>query len=176
MTSSPTGSRTTIFRQNKRRRGSGQAYALYHLCCVSLSTNLQVGRLAVDKGVVNRFIKHAIAQVKIDRPPGQDEGTSSPAQGSNVHIPVKVTTKMVARAQYERELQEAGSEEEDDLEVFNEASESETTAGTEPSPRKSKGKERADDDRMQTAPSAGQKRRRPQMDPFAGTYSGRSST
>ena len=126
----------------------------------------RIGRLAVDKGVANRFIKHAIAQIKFDRPPGQDEGISSQ---QDVRIPVKVTAKMIARAQYEKELKELGSEEEDDLEVIDDA-ESQPSSSASPPPDKGKGKASAEDliaDVAQTV--AGQKRRRPAVDPFAGT-------
>lgn len=127
--------------------------------------------MAVDKGVASRFIKHAISQVKFGRPPGQDEG--APVQDGNVRVPVKVTSKMMARAQYEKELKELGSEEEDDLEVIDDVDESEAT-GSEPS-SKGKGKERAADVPTQVEAVAGQKRRRPQIDPFAGKYPRRSS-
>ena len=96
----------------------------------------RTGRLAVDKGVANRFIKHAIAQIKFDRPPGQDEGISSQ---QDVRVPVKVTEKMIARAQYEKELKELGSEEEDDLEVIDDA-ESQSSSSNSPPSDKGKGK------------------------------------
>ena len=127
----------------------------------------RTGRLAVDKGVANRFIKHAIAQIKFDRPPGQDEGISSQ---QDVRVPVKVTEKMIARAQYEKELKELGSEEEDDLEVIDDA-ESQSSSSNSPPSDKGKGKASAEDlitDVAQTV--AGQKRRRPAVDPFAGTH------
>lgn len=127
----------------------------------------RAGRLAVDKGVANRFIKHAIAQIKFERPPGQDEGISSQ---QDVRVPVKVTEKMIARAQYEKELKELGSEEEDDLEVIDDA-ESQSSSSTPSTSDKGKGKARAEDliaDVAQTV--AGQKRRRPAVDPFAGAH------
>lgn len=134
--------------------------------------NTAIGRLAVDKGVANRFIKHAIAQVKFGRPPGQDEGAQ--AEGSNVRVPVKVTSKMIERAQYEKELKELGSEEEDDLVMIDDASESDATTGSEASV-KGKGKERAGDMPVQDETAVGQKRRRPQVDPFAGKHCSRGS-
>ncbi len=125
-----------------------------------------IGKFAVDKGVANRFIKHAIAQVKYGRPPGQDEGVSSEQQ--DVRVPVKVTEKMAARAQYEKELKELGSEEEEDLEVIDDA-EQYSSPLTPSAVDKGNGKARAEDilaDVAQTV--AGQKRRRPAVDPFAG--------
>lgn len=122
-------------------------------------------RLTVDKGVANRFIKHAIAQVQFGRPPGQDEGAA--AEGSSIRVQPKVTSKMMARAQYEKELKELGSEEEEDLEVIDDADDSDAAVESEPS-IKGKGKGRAVDAPVPEEPIAGQKRRRPQMDPFAG--------
>ena len=84
-------------------------------------------RFAVDKGVANRFIKHAISQVQFGRPPGQDEGVSEEA--NDVRVPVKVTSKMLARAEYEKELKDLGSEEEDDLEMIDDVAESEVPEG-----------------------------------------------
>ena len=97
----------------------------------------------MDKAAANRFIKHAIAQVKVGRPPGQDEGAAASAT-SNVRVPVKVTSKMAARAQYEKELKEQDSEEEDDLEVIDDAK-SDTSEPIVTS-AKGKGKQRATDD------------------------------
>jgi exosome complex protein LRP1 len=116
-----------------------------------------IGRLAVDKNIANRFIKHAIAQVQYGRPPGQDEGMASQP---DVHVPVRVTQKMIARAQYEKELRELGSEEEEELEVIGDAESD-----------KSKGKGKANVDEIlasATQDVVGQKRRRAPVDPFSG--------
>jgi len=73
----------------------------------------------IDKAAAGRFIKHAITQAKYGRPPG-DDVDAGPSQGSSdVRVPVKVTSKMVEREQYEKEIKELGSEEEDTLEVFD---------------------------------------------------------
>lgn len=134
--------------------------------CQCVLTVAFTGKFAVDKGVANRFIKHAIAQVKYGRPPGQDEGVSSEQQ--DVRVPVKVTEKMAARAQYEKELKELGSEEEDDLEVIDDAEE-DSSPLTPSAVDKGKGKARAEDILADVAQAvAGQKRRRPAVDPFAG--------
>jgi exosome complex protein LRP1 len=127
-----------------------------------------IGKLILDKGVANRFIKHAIAQVKLGRLSGQDEGVIT-EEPSGARVPVKITRKMMALAQYQAELKEIGSEEEDDLEVIDDA-ESETPEEP-PSSSKEKGKQRATEDvQIETEPPAGQKRRRPAVDVFAGEY------
>lgn len=119
----------------------------------------------MDKGVANRFIKHAIAQVKTGRPPGQDEG----AEQETVRVAVKTTSKMLARAQYEKEIKELGSEEEEDLEVIDDVDESQAV----PTAPSSKGKARAVADELlaDVAETAVEKkRRRPVVDAFGGMY------
>lgn len=81
---------------------------------------------------------------------------------------------MAARAQYEKELEEVGDEEESDLEVFGDeasvpdAHEAVTSSG------KSKGKGKATENVESESPAmtptsgAGKKRRRAAVDPFAG--------
>lgn len=119
--------------------------------------------MALDKGAVNRFIKHAIAQAKYGKPPSEDEGQPS----EDVRVPVKVTSKMIARAEYEKEVREQGSEEEEDidLEIFDEVADEQV----ELSPSSGgKGKQKATDEMNDDVElKTGQKRRRP-MDPFAG--------
>lgn len=126
-----------------------------------------VGSVAVDKAAANRFIKHAIAQVKAQRPPGDDEVPAHIRfnEDGSAPIPVKVTSKMLAREQYQQELKEAGSEEEDELEVIDDVEEEPgaeiSSSGT---PRTDKGKAKATD----AEDSGVRKRRRPVVDPFAG--------
>lgn len=119
----------------------------------------------MDKGAANRFIKHAITQVKhqqqqdqhITFEPTQAVGTSTAAP-----LPVKTTSKMLARAQYEQELKETPSDEEDDeLEVFDEM---EPEQDPENPDYKGKGKAPSVDGE----PQSGKKRRRPATDPFTG--------
>ena len=120
----------------------------------------------MDKGVANRFIKHAIAQVKAVRPPGQDEGVSSPSE-ETVRVPVKVTSKMLARAEYEREIKELGSEEEEDLEIIDDVDESSSPQAG--SANKGKGKVAGDENPADVSGTlTGRKRRRPAVDAFAG--------
>ncbi|TFY73680.1 hypothetical protein EWM64_g10331 [Hericium alpestre] len=132
--------------------------------------------LPVDKDAANRFIKHAISQVR----------QMAPVAGPSTHvkfddagiahdirdIPVKVTEKMLAREEYEKELREAGSdEEEEELEVIDDAEEEE-----EPSAADRKGKGKAASPPEDTSTELGSKRRRKPVDPFAGGLWGRSST
>ncbi|KAI0684769.1 hypothetical protein BC835DRAFT_1388170 [Cytidiella melzeri] len=124
-------------------------------------------KLAVDKNVASRFIKHAIAQVKYGRPPGQDEGM--PSQPENTRVPVKVTEKMVARAQYEKELRELGSEEEEDLDIIDDTEDQSMPDTPSAVVDKGKGKALTDDILADVAQAVtGQKRRRATLDPFAG--------
>ena len=127
-----------------------------------------IGTTTVDKAAANRFIKYAIAQVKAQRPPGEDEGAGPShvrfgENGEATKVPVKVTSKMAARAQYEKELAEAVSEEEEDaLEVIDD--EPPDTMDLEAGKNKGKGKAVENDTEVSLP---GRKRRRP-MDPFAG--------
>ena len=79
---------------------------------------------------------------------------------------------MEARAEYERKLKELGSEEEDDLEVFDEAEASpdkDAMEEEELSPPKDKGKSRmleSEGPGRREQPDS--RRKRPRIDPFAG--------
>ena len=128
-------------------------------------------RTSIDKAAAGRFIKHAIAQSTHGRPPGD----SAEATSSDVRVPARVTSKMVARAEYEKELNELGSEEEEELKMFDEPPEEAQREGDseeeenmeEVKLSKGKGKQKAvdaDEDDSQ----GGVKRKRPRMDPFAG--------
>ncbi|KAI0640012.1 hypothetical protein C8Q77DRAFT_101196 [Trametes polyzona] len=150
-----------------------------------------LGKNAVDKAAANRFIKHAIAQVRAQRPPGESEGSHirfdadgnapapAPSGPSASEIAPKVTSKMRARAEYERQLAEQGSEEEDQLEVFaDEDGDGEEGSGGSDEPEakssqgKGKGKARATaaaaEEPSQSESASSKKRRRPAVDPFAG--------
>lgn len=127
-------------------------------------------RLGIDKDAAGRFIKHAIAQSKYDRPPGGKQVTD------DVHVPVRITNKMLAREQYQKELDEMDSEEEEeDLKMFDEIPEDESDerAVEEIEPIKGKGKQKAADlvdDEIPNDSQTGVRRRRPGMDPFAGIF------
>ncbi|KAM5532258.1 hypothetical protein V8D89_014097 [Ganoderma adspersum] len=158
-------------------------------------------KTAVDRGAANRFIKHAIAQAKGQpqprtpgeapaqsdgaRPPAHthirfDEngnapsGSSSSASSSTpaMQIPVKVTSKMLARAEYQKKLAEedASSNDDDDgdgLDVIDGESEDDPEPERVSSKAKGKGKAKATSEEAAT-PGGAKKRRRPAPDPFAG--------
>ncbi|OCH95677.1 C1D-domain-containing protein [Obba rivulosa] len=124
--------------------------------------------MTVDKGAANRFIKNAIAQVREQRPPGDNEGQGPSHirfnQDGSAPIPVKVTSKMIARAEYQKQLEAVGSEEESELEVIEDADEASDGKVT----KKDKGKGRAVDGDAGAPTGARKKRRRPQVDLWAG--------
>ncbi|KAL7285517.1 hypothetical protein ACG7TL_000619 [Trametes sanguinea] len=136
----------------------------------------------VDKAAANRFIKHAIAQVRAQRPPGEGEGSSShihfdaegnapspTAAAATSSIPVNVTSKMRARAEYEKELAAQGSdEEEEELEVYGEDAAAGDDEAPEAKSSKDKGKGRATEETKEADSSGAKKRRRAAVDPFAG--------
>ncbi|KAI6112430.1 hypothetical protein EDD16DRAFT_1709790 [Pisolithus croceorrhizus] len=84
----------------------------------------------LDKEAAERFIKHAIAQVtnaKSAENEREDESmdavappTPGPSTSVLTRVPLKITSKMLERAEYERNLKELGDEEEDELQVFGE--------------------------------------------------------
>lgn len=80
--------------------------------------------MTIDKVAASRFIKHAIAQaVRAQDQPSQtadQEPTPGPSKIQVQPIPAGAATKMHARAEWEKQVQEA-IEEEEDLEVFDEA-------------------------------------------------------
>jgi exosome complex protein LRP1 len=98
----------------------------------------------------------------------QDLDISAPLQAStsSVPVPVKITSKMLARAQYEEELNESPSEDDEELEVFNEKDSDKVSNESDP---KAKGKaaDIAQQDDEVTQPTDKKRRRRP-VDPFAG--------
>ncbi|KAG7452192.1 uncharacterized protein BT62DRAFT_1071360 [Guyanagaster necrorhizus] len=127
--------------------------------------------IQVDRAAAGRFIKHAITQAKVGRPPGDTPAEPMPGL-SNVHVPVKVTDKMLERRKYEKEMKErdaAESSEESDLEIFDEKIDDD---GDEKVDVKGKGKvkEQSDERRLSADISAisRTKRRRATVDPFAG--------
>ena len=81
--------------------------------------------MTVDKSAANRFIKHAIAQAvgAQGQPsePAVQGSTPGPSKVQEQPIPAGAVTKIIARAEWEKQVQEAEGEEEEDLEVFDEA-------------------------------------------------------
>ncbi|KAJ7110328.1 Sas10/Utp3/C1D family-domain-containing protein [Mycena crocata] len=118
-------------------------------------------RAPIDKAAASRFIKHAITQSKLGQPAADAPQTQEPS----TFVPVKVTSKMAERAEYEAELRARGdaSSSEEELEMID---------GDEPEvpPVKSagKGKGKAKEVVTEEAVVIGSKRRRPAIDPFAG--------
>lgn len=137
------------------------------------------GKLGIDKAAADRFIKHAIAQAKnaqlVDGP--SDAATVACSSSSHERVPVKVTSKMVARAEYEKELKELGSEEDDDLQVFDEemvAEDEEAMNIPDDPPEETrsvgldKGKGRASEEEQPNDERVSSSRRkRPRVDPFS---------
>jgi hypothetical protein len=159
--------------------------SFYHLprtfiCCLFY---LSSERTELDKGAATRFIKHAIAQSQWKKTAAEEDeddnnnvtsdNTHQAVPSSSSHIPVKMTSKMIQRAAYEKEMkeQDAMESDEDELEVFEG---DELPMRTESNQViKGKGK------RKETTPPAVinedthislNKRRRPLVDPFAGTF------
>ncbi|KDQ63185.1 hypothetical protein JAAARDRAFT_147233 [Jaapia argillacea MUCL 33604] len=136
--------------------------------------------LTLDKSAANRFIKHAITQLK-------DNVSSSSNEIAPSHVrfgpdglklkadspapPVKVTSKMIEREKYQRELQEVGSDQEEDLEMFDDESSGQALPEAEPIPTTVKGKGRATttaNDLDHEGRGSAPKRKRPAIDPFGG--------
>ncbi|KAF8131670.1 hypothetical protein EV363DRAFT_1330693 [Boletus edulis] len=124
-------------------------------------------QMGIDKAAAERFIKYAIAQAKnsrlVDEPA---DGPLASSSSSHERVPVK----------YEKELKELGSEEEEDLEVFDEETgvEDEATDIADPPPeeprytRLDKGKGRASGEEQskgEEVPSS--RRKRPRIGPFS---------
>ncbi|KAF9225346.1 C1D-domain-containing protein [Gyrodon lividus] len=137
----------------------------------------QKRKLGIDKAAAGRFIKHAIAQAKnaqlMDEP--SDDATPVASSGSK-RVPVKVTSKMIARAEYEKEIKELGNEEEEDLEVFDDDDDDAMDiadglpeeARTRPlSLNKGKGRASNEEQSSQEDQAPTPRRKRPRIDPFS---------
>ncbi|KAJ3721895.1 Sas10/Utp3/C1D family-domain-containing protein [Lentinula raphanica] len=143
--------------------------------------NPPVRATQVDKAAANRFIKHAISQAQLDAiepaPKASSSSASSssntvPEPSSSVPVPIKVTSKMLERQEWQKRVDEAGSEEEEDLEGWEDADDDEEERGIVQEMKKpdvkGKGKSKAVDS---SEGQLGSKRRRPVIDPFsAGGY------
>lgn len=129
-------------------------------------------RLGIDKAAASRFIKHAIAQAKLVKAEEPSNTAHGPASSSSERVPVKITSKMAERAEYEKNLKELGSEEEEDLEVFVEAEVSGNEDAMEeeslPLPPQDKGKSRMVEREVpEHEEQVGGRRKRQRIDPFA---------
>ncbi|KAG2118143.1 Sas10/Utp3/C1D family-domain-containing protein [Suillus discolor] len=129
-------------------------------------------RLGIDKAAASRFIKHAIAQAKLVKAEEPSNTAHGPASSSSERVPVKITSKMAERAEYEKNLKELGSEEEEDLEVFVEAEVSGDDDAMEEEasllPPQDKGKSRMVEREVpEHEEQVGGRRKRQRIDPFA---------
>ncbi|KAJ6541854.1 Sas10/Utp3/C1D family-domain-containing protein [Mycena capillaripes] len=125
---------------------------------ITSAENPDAQRASLDKAAATRFIKHAITQSKL----GEGAAESSKEAEPSTFVPVKVTSKMVERAEYEAELRARGdaSSSEDELEIID---------GDDVPTMKSSGKGKGKAKEVVEEPvAAGSKRRRPAIDPFAG--------
>lgn len=126
-------------------------------------------RAEIDKAAAGRFIKHAITQVKYGKTPSD---TLEPTPTTSTFVEPKVTSKMLERQQYEKDLQERDAEEseEDVLEGFEDGDVSMDVDAVAPSiANKGKGKSKEALPAAEESPAKSNKRRRPAIDPFAGT-------
>lgn len=139
---------------------------------ITAAENPPTKRAEIDKAAAGRFIKNAITQAASSKPQAKDSAstTPEPSTSSSLRVPVKVTSKMLERQQYEKELtqqDEEGSEEEE-LTVFEDnvtgmAVDSSVITG----PTKGKGRE-VPSAIQEPIPQPSGKRKRPPVDPFAG--------
>lgn len=149
--------------------------------CTSNDANLVsivLEKPTIDKAAAGRFIKHAITQAKAVKISVDSNTTQAGSSTSAVRVPVKMTSKMLERAQYEKELKERDgkSDEEDDLDVIEEdvdmLVDEKMVIVDKSTDSKGKGKQNevilVEDDDAE-APVGG-KRRRPAVDPFAGEF------
>ena len=88
-------------------------------------------RTPLDMQAAGRFIKHGVTQSTFAQPRSSQETAPS------TFVPVKVTSKIIARAEYEQELANESSEEEEELKIFD---------GDEEEEEDEEGREGDDDD------------------------------
>lgn len=150
--------------------------------CILLSVHSTItthaGQLAIDKAAATRFIKNAISQIK-DTTPTNVSGSAATAtththihlsdrdgdsKANDVRAPAKLTEKMLEREKYHEALREEAllaSEEDEGLEIVDNNGDDEGKANAVGSPI-------SDVPPASSSTSAG-KRRRPPVDPFAGS-------
>ncbi|KAJ7146272.1 Sas10/Utp3/C1D family-domain-containing protein [Mycena epipterygia] len=127
---------------------------------ISSAENPETPRAPLDKAAAARFIKHAITQSTI----GASADAASQPPEPSTFVPVKVTSKMVDRAEYEAAQRARGdvSSSEEELEIID------GDEDAPPVPSSGKGKGKAKEIVEEPVAAAGGKRRRPAIDPFAG--------
>lgn len=141
-----------------------------HFLLIRYSSAKQV----IDKAAASRFIKHAIAQASRQQQEHPIVEHATPAEVTAEPTPVKITQKMVERAEYERHLRESDTDDEGpDLEIFEEPRQDDDVNDAPaqmPATTSYKGKGKMQDPGVSQAPafSSLKKRRRPEMDPFDG--------
>lgn len=115
----------------------------------------------IDKAAAGRFIKHAIKQATYGKTPSD---TLEPTPSTSTFVAPKLTSKMLERQQYEKDLREQDAEdsEEDVLEGFEDGMDVEPDVPSTTSKGKGKAPEQS--------PAKLNKRRRPDIDPFAGMF------
>ncbi|KAL4067296.1 hypothetical protein V8B97DRAFT_1977087 [Scleroderma yunnanense] len=139
----------------------------------------QKRKRGIDKEAAGRFIKHAIAQAKnvrlVDETEQDAESSTAGPSTTAERVPVKVTSKMLQRAEYEKHLKEMADEEEENLEVVGENVEEDYAMdGPDDRPLEmlqdvetiDKGKEEEEPSRADDVSAS--HRKRPRIDPFAG--------
>ncbi|KAJ7640950.1 Sas10/Utp3/C1D family-domain-containing protein [Roridomyces roridus] len=126
-------------------------------------------RAPLDKAAATRFIKHAITQSKL----GESSSAAAATPEPSTFVAPKVTSKMIARAEHEAELRARGdaSSSDEELEVIDgEEKEEEEVSSRKSKSAKGKGKAKEVEVKEPEAEVlTGTKRRRPAIDPFAGT-------
>jgi exosome complex protein LRP1 len=136
------------------------------LICRSLNAVPEPGT-KLDKDAAGRFIKHAIARFSKQ----SDQAEPTPP---SIFVPVKVTSKMAARAEYERELKEQPAElSDEELQVFDDSKEDddgdESSIDIDEPSVENTGPTLGNFDGNDQLQSSLKKRKRPSVDPFAGT-------
>ncbi|KAF8625209.1 hypothetical protein AX15_005513 [Amanita polypyramis BW_CC] len=121
----------------------------------------------IDKEAAGRFIKNAIAQASKQRV----QNESTPASSTSTHVPLKVTSKMLARAEHGRQLKDEDllSVGEEELEEISNTDDDVPMDVDKPAVNNNQQTpidKTADEDQTQV----GKRRRRPVVDPFAGIH------
>lgn len=175
------GQNPRIFRKDKSCRESTNQYAQnkFHPSIQSIHNLVSSERTEIDKAAATRFIKHAIAQAQWketaaeeDDEDNNDNDNTQQIISSSSYTPVKITSKMIQRAAYEKEIKEQdtmGTDEDEELEIFEGDAELPTPMeGGET--RKGKGKETPPATANGGTRFSRNKRRKPVVDPFAGIF------
>ncbi|KAG5341642.1 hypothetical protein C0989_008400 [Termitomyces sp. Mn162] len=135
---------------------------------ISVAENPPQKRTELDKNAAQRFIKHAITQATYVKPPMEE----TPGPSSSVQVQTKFTSKMLERQLYEKKLkeQDAQGSEEEELEVFDGDDKMSVDAPISEPTKNTKGKAKEVSSTIDDSkPKGSNKRRRPVVDPFAGT-------